>query len=530
MTRNKLVGNKPTPDLSKVKVLEGNAVSAYLQDESKLTGFAERVFIPCDENGMSSVLNHATEKKVPVTVSARRTGVVGGAVPEGGWILSLEGMDKVVGIGEDDNGFYIQVEPNATLRQIDDILRYGRYEGLEDLTPNAISRLKKEGRHFYPVDPTESNASLGANAACNSSGSRSYRYGPTRDWIRRLRAVLADGTVLDIQRGRVFAENGTFILDYDGEEVVDIPAYEFNSGVKNSAGIFSTEGMDAIDLFIGSEGILGAISLLELRLIPWRPVLSCMAFVPDDDAALMLIDHLKNLDHGPELIEFIDENGIRMIKGEREEGCLFSNMPEFPLFPAAAVMFDFQLDDSLEPMMEEIGSLLETLGSSLDNTWCAHEERERERFRSFRHAIPEAVFSYIASRKLHHPEMHKMGTDISVPDESSAEMMGYYRKMIAASGLRTVMFGHLGDNHPHLELLMEDMEDYEKADRLCHNLAQKAVSLGGCPSAEHGVGRLKRRYLEMMYDEVQIQDMKRLKRQFDRRGVLNSGVLLEAGR
>lgn len=521
----------PNHDLSKVRVLDGSAVDAYLQDESKLTGFAEKVLVPSDENGISSVLNHATGNDVPVTIAARRTGVVGGAVPEGGVVLSLEYMDKVVGIGEDDDGFYIQVEPNVTLRQIDDVLRYGRYDGLEDLTANAVSRLKNMGRHLYPVDPTESNASLGANAACNSSGSRSYRHGPTRDWIRRLRVVLADGSVLDIKRGEVFAENGTFILDGAGKErVLTIPSYEFNNGVKNSAGIFVTEGMDAIDLFIGSEGILGVISLLELRLIPWRPMLSCMAFLPDDDAALGLIDHLKTLEDGPELIEFIDANGIRMIKEEREEGCLFSNMPEFPLFPSAAVMFDLPLDDSIEPRMEEIGTLLNALGSNLGNTWCAHEERERERFRSFRHAIPEAVFSYIASRKLHHPQMHKMGTDISVPEESSGEMMAYYRKTISSSGLKAVMFGHLGDNHPHLELLIEDMDDYAKADSLCHDLARAAVRLGGCPSAEHGVGRLKRGYLGMMYDESQIEEMLGLKRQLDRNWVLNPRVMLGARR
>ncbi len=531
MTRSRLVRERHEPDISRVKALDGNAVNAYLQDESKLTGSADMVFITSDEAGISSVLYHATAGNVPVTISARRTGVVGGAVPVGGWVLSLEEMDRVVGIGEDDVGFYMQVEPNVTLRQIDDILRNGRYRDLEEITPGAISRLKKMGRHLYPVDPTESNASLGANAACNSSGSRSYRHGPTRDWVRRLRVVLADGSVLDIRRGEVFAKNGAFILDGEGDErIIETLSYEFNREVKNSAGIFSADGMDAIDLFIGSEGILGVVSLLEIRLIPWRPMLSCMAFVPDDEGALRFIDHLKGLDDGPELIEFIDRNGIEMIECERKEGHLFSNMPEFPLFPAAAVMFDIPVDDSLEMLIEEIGSVLKSEGSGLDRTWCAHEERERERFRSFRHAIPEAVFSYIASRKLQYPDMHKMGTDISVPESSSSEMMKCYRDMVDSSGLRTVMFGHMGDNHPHLELLIQDMDDYEKAERLCHDLAEKAIGLGGCPSAEHGIGRLKRRYLGMMYDETQIQDMVRLKKQLDEKWVLNPGVLLESMR
>lgn len=530
MTRNRLVLEKHPFDLTGVRVLDGESVRPYLQDESKLTGSAERVLIVRDEQGLASVLQKATEEHVPVTVSARRTGVVGGAVPDGGWVLSLEGMDEIIGIGEDDDGFFIRVQPNVTLRQLDGMLRRANFQDLKELTPGAISNLKTKGRHFYPVDPTESNASLGANAACNSSGSRSYRYGPTRGWVRRMRVVLADGSVIDIRRGEVFAEDDRFVLvQGDEERSVEIPGYRFNDAVKNSAGIFSREGMDAIDLFIGSEGVLGVISLLEVRVIPWRPMLSCMAFVPNDDGALRLVEHLKAMDEGPELIEFIDGDGISMIKEERDKGKLFSNMPDFPLFPAAAVMFDIPFDEGLVTKMERIGAVLESAGSSLNHTWCAHEERERERFRAFRHAIPEAVFSYIASRKLHHPEMHKMGTDISVPDESSAKMMRHYRDLVQRSGLRAVMFGHLGDNHPHLELLIEDMDDYDEAAALCGLLAEKAVSLGGCPSAEHGIGRLKKGYLRMMYDEAQIHSMVKVKRQLDRNWILNPGVLLEAG-
>ena len=516
-------------DFNHIRALSGDAVLPYLQDESKLRGSASLVLLPKNEGEVAAIMREASSKGISVTVSAHRTGVVGGAVPSEGWVMSLEGIDVPIGVGRDDLGFYIQSGPCLSLRKLEDLLSSERFDGLRDLTSSAVEELKGSGRHILPVDPTETNASLGANVACNSSGAKSYRYGPMRDWVRRIRVVLPDGRLLDLTRGEHRARAYSIVIeDGDSEKILDIPSHRFNRDVKNSAGIYAEEGMDPIDLFIGSEGILGTITLLELRLVPWRRTLSSMAFFPDDCSAIGFVRALRSIDMPIDLIEYIDSNGMRLVLRSRDEGSLFHGMPDPPIRSPSAVIFDLPYDERVDEFLNDLDGLLSSHGSSLSHTWCAHEERERGRFRSLRHAVPEAVFAYIANRKLSHPGIHKMGTDMSVPQDGMGEMLKHHLGVLKESGLEYVMFGHLGDGHPHIELLIDDMHQFAVAEGVLTELASKVVELGGSTMAEHGTGRLKKEFLRLMYSESDLEEMVRLKKALDPAWVLNPGVMLEA--
>ncbi|HEY1495365.1 MAG TPA: FAD-binding oxidoreductase, partial [Candidatus Solibacter sp.] len=184
----------------------------YLEDASGLKGHAERVLIPTDEAEIASILREASASGIPVTVSGAGTGVTGGRVPFGGWVLSLEKFTR------------LDVQTGLATVGAGTLLR--------DLHAAA----QRSGQ-FYPPDPTETGASLGGNIACNASGSRSFRYGATRAWVRRLRVVLADGRVLDVGRGEP--------VDFDPGSV-PLPAV-----TKNTAGYLLRPGMDWVDLFTG---------------------------------------------------------------------------------------------------------------------------------------------------------------------------------------------------------------------------------------------------------------------------------------
>ncbi|MBO4797410.1 MAG: FAD-binding oxidoreductase, partial [Candidatus Methanomethylophilaceae archaeon] len=184
----------------------GNRIE-YLADESKMTGRADNLLAPYDEQELREILRVYNSKKNPVTVSGMRTGVSGGSVPVGGDVLSMEHMAGVTGIGKDGRGYFLRVLPCTTLDEIDRVLRTRNFSSLADITPGACGSLAKEPcAYFYPVDPTETGSSVGGNIATNASGPRTYRYGPTRNWVRRIRAVLADSSVADITRGEYFAE------------------------------------------------------------------------------------------------------------------------------------------------------------------------------------------------------------------------------------------------------------------------------------------------------------------------------------
>ena len=128
------------------------------------------------------------------------------------------------------------------------------------------------------------------------------------------------------------------------------------------------------------------------------------------------------------------------------------------------------------------------------------------------------------------PSIHKMGTDMAVPDEAADEMMAFYKEKLDAAGLEYVIFGHIGNNHPHVEIILKSMEDFEKAKLVYEEFARKAVELGGSPSAEHGIGKIKTGYMRMMYGDEGIAQLRRVKSALDPKGMLCPGNLLEESR
>ena len=329
--------------LSEIKRWDGSLdplPSSLLTDESKLSGHAVEVFFPTDEAQLATLLKHLSVQGGHATISAMRTGVVGGAVPQGGSLISMNRMDAFLGLGKDDEGYFVRVQPNLTLRSLQRLLRQ-RYSSLPQLQAGVGMEMDASGPFFYPVDPTEQNGSLGGNVAANSSGARSYRYGPTRDWVRRLRVMLPNGDVLDITRGEHrFHGREARIVTEDGTVELRLPGYDFNRGVKNAAGLYCHEDMDLIDLFIGSEGTLGVITEIDLRLIPSYPVLSILMFFPGDDEALGFVNDLRLSESlRPDLIEFFDVAALDLIRDVKYKGGL-KRLPSPPSYAGAAVFFD----------------------------------------------------------------------------------------------------------------------------------------------------------------------------------------------
>ncbi len=243
--------------------------SKYLIDESKMTGRGEHVIIPVDESELMEAVRINNSKGNSITVSAMRTGVYGGCIPLEGDVISLERMSGVIGIGRDDRGYFIRVLPCTTIKEINKVLRTRSFSRLADVTDGAVKALANEPvPYFYPVDPTEMSGSIGGNIACNASGPRTYRYGPIRDWVRRLRVVLPEGQYVDFARGDFKAE-GRRMSFPAGRSFFSfkIPSYNF-TGVKNTTGPMFHENMDLIDMFVGSEGIFGIIVEADIYIAP----------------------------------------------------------------------------------------------------------------------------------------------------------------------------------------------------------------------------------------------------------------------
>ncbi len=500
----------------------------YLTDESKMTGHANNVLLPMTEQELREILRVYNSKGTQVTVAAMRTGVCGGSVPQGGDVLSLERMSGVIGIGKDGRGYYLRAQPCTTLEEIDSILSRKDFSGLADLTEGACESLRKEPvTYFYPVDPTEMGGSIGGNIATNASGPRTYRYGPTRDWVRRIRVAMADSAVADITRGECRAE-GRRMSFAAGRNYYsfDLPGYDFNGTVKNAAGPRIGENMDLIDLFIGSEGIFGVISEVDVYLAPRHPLISAVLFFPDDVSALEAVKDIRSDDIlDPEFLEFMDGKSLELIRSMKKRDPLSIRVPDLPEHAGSALFFDIEEGKS-DASFARLGEIAERHGASLDVSWCGHEPSDRERMRELRHSIPKTIFEYVASLKGEMPKIHKLGSDMAVPDEAADLMMSFYKERLDSAGLEYCMFGHIGNNHPHVEIILKSMEEFGKAKAIYEEFAAKAVELGGSPSAEHGIGKIKTGYMELLYGKKGVEELRKIKKILDPNGILCPGNMI----
>ena len=445
---------------------------AYLEDASGLRGHAERVFMPKDENDVSEILRRATLERIPVTISGAGTGVSGGRVPLGGWIVSLEKFPRLeIGAGKANAGAGVL---------------------LRDLQAGAAAT-----GQFYGPDPTETSACIGGTIGTNASGSRSFKYGSTRRHVLGLRVVLASGKVLHVRR----------------EEAVDfpIPPISIPRSTKNAAGYALSPGMDWIDLIVGSEGTLAVVTGAELRLLPApSAVMGGVVFFVRDVEALDAVDDWRST-ASPRMIEYFDRPSLDLLR---------ARFPEIPATASAALLIEQELESEDDPETGRWLERIERARALVDHSWFGISPADRERFRVFRHSLPELV-----NDTLRRSGCLKMASDCAVPIEHNREMLGFYRTLLddRFPG-RYVIFGHIGDAHLHVNILAAKRESALAGETLLE-FARKAVSLGGTVSAEHGLGKRKAHLLPIQFSEEEIESMRAIKRRLDPEWILGRGTL-----
>jgi len=476
----------------------------YLRDESRRVGSADSISFPTSEAEVVEIVKAVRAQGGMITTQGARTGIVAGAVPQGGHILNLSRMNR---IGEVRDAS-ITVEPGAIL-------------------DNIREAIENKGL-FFPPDPTETTASIGGMVACNASGALTYHYGPVRNWVQSLRMVLSDGDVIGLKRGQCSAQGRAFSLTTEGGRTIsgELPTYSLPS-VKSAAGYYVAKDMDMLDLLIGMEGTLGIVTEIELKLIP-RPgaINGLTIFLPTEEAALKLVRILRE-ELNPVAIEFFNHDALDLLRRMKSESSAFEKIPSLKPEFHTAVYTEFHADtdeEIEEPIMVLMEAIIE-LGGSDEDTWYATTDRELEPLKAFRHATPEAVNLLIDQRKHDCPELTKLGTDMSVPDEHLELVIAMYDADLAENKLESVMFGHIGNNHVHVNILPHSVEEYEKGKALYLIWAKEIVGWGGSVSAEHGIGKIKVPFLRMMYGDDAIAEMRALRSLFDPASMLNPGDL-----
>jgi D-lactate dehydrogenase (cytochrome) len=495
-------------------------IQSYLYDASNLAGGqAARVVFPETTDEVVDVLREASRTRTPVTVAGAGTGVVGGRVPFGGIVLATDRLNRIGEIvkvvDEEGEGGRIIVGAGVVLA---DLRRVVEARGL-----------------LYPPDPTEWSCFVGGTIATNASGARTFKYGATRNYVNRLTVALATGDVIEFSRGQLRADaDGRIHIPLAGGREIDarMPTYRMPQTRKHAAGYFVAPGMDLIDLFVGSEGTLGVVTEagLKLLLMP-EGLLSGVVFFASDDELLGFVSEaraqsLRTRETTRSLssaqprtidaraIEYFDRNSLEFLRAK---------YPAIPEGAAGAIFFEQETTQATEEILTAAWlALLERNGALLDSSWFATEERDQNRLREFRHALPVLVNEWLARHS-----QRKVSTDMAVPDESFAAMLNFYRDTLRTSKLQFVIFGHIGDNHVHVNILPCDEMEAERAREIYMAFIRRAVSYGGTISAEHGVGKLKRAYLRELYGDAHLREMAELKRAFDPACILGRGNIFD---
>jgi len=491
-------------------------IQDYLSDASYMKGGnASRVVFPETADDVAKILAEATRNQTPVTVSGAGTGTVAGRVPFGGTVIATDKLNQIRSIARTDGGGRATAEAGVILRDLQ-------------------SAVDERGL-IYPPDPTERGCFLGGNIATNASGSRTFKYGPTRNYVERLKIVLTTGDVIDVRRGEHHAtEDGRIAVGLPSGRAIGakLPSYRMPRVRKHASGYFVAPGMDLIDLFIGSEGTLGVIVEAELRLLP-KPVgvLSGVVFFANKDNLLAFVREarersLANRGASPvngrnptvreargldaRALEYFDIESLRFLRQK------YSTVPANA---AGAIFFEQETTPATEDgLMNEWLSLLERHRALTDQSWFATNEQDQMKLREFRHALPVLMNEWFA-----HYRQRKVSTDMSVPDEAFAGMLSFYQDQLRSSDLRHTIFGHIGDNHVHVNILPRDDDEGAKAWEIYRKFIRRAIEVGGTISAEHGIGKLKSEYLVQLYGENHLREMAALKRVFDPAGILGRG-------
>ena len=285
-----------------------------------------------------------------------------------------------------------------------------------------------------------------------------------------------------------------FLVDFD------VPQIPLPKTTKNTAGYQLSPGMDWIDLFVGSEGTLGIVTEAEVQLLK-KPddVLAGVVFFPADEAALDAVDSWRNIE-GLRMIEYFDRNSLEFLRKRH---------PETPQNSGAALLIE-----------QENGDIDFWAEHAPEDSWFAASDQDRERFRRFRHALPELVNDTMRRRGF-----LKLNSDYAVPLDRNREMLAHYHAKLREQELDYVIFGHLGDAHVHVNILPNSETQFQSGQDLMLEFARHAVALGGTVSAEHGLGKRKAHLLNLQYTLEQIESMKSVKRHLDPHWLLNRGNL-----
>jgi glycolate oxidase len=431
---------------------------AYSFDGTFEQHLPDAVALPETNEQVSAVVRVAAQHDVPIVPRGMSSGLAGGSIPiRGGIVLSLTHMNRILEIDEENMTATVQA----------------------GVVTADLQAAAEELGLFYPPDPASiKQSTIGGNVACNAGGPRCLKYGVTGDYVLGLTVVLADGRI--VRTG--------------GKAIKYVTGFNMNQ------------------FFVGSEGALGIITEVILRLVCKPPyVRTALVHFPTLDDASRSVHAVLTRGLVPATLEMLDETAIECIEEAMQLG--------LPLDVEAILLIESDGADE-ESVRREIDAIadicLQTGASRVD---VARDEEERAELWRARRSVSPSL-----ARKA----PNKLGEDITVPRSAIPEAVRRIKAISATHGLPIVVFGHAGDGNLHPNILFDrrDPAQWEKVQQMVGEIFQVALDLGGTLSGEHGIGTFKLPYMREALGPASINIQWRVKQALDPQNILNPGKVL----
>lgn len=442
---------------------------AYEADASGLHMVPDLVARPDSVDEVIEVMHRATTDRVAVTCAGAQTSTTAASITDKGILLSLRSLDSISSV--DEARRTITVGPGAL---VGEIKRTAAAAGL-----------------IFAPDPTsEEESTIGGAIACNASGARTFKYGATRRHVQALKVVTANGDLMEFRRSNL---------------------------EKNTVGYAFAH--DPIDWFIGSEGTLGIVVEAELALLPLPAHVLGIAvfFRTEADALRFVVATRESRAVAPRCIEYFDDKAIEITRGAAAGDLV-------PNGSGAMVYVEEEVADDPDSTLGRWSDVIELASSEFEPLVFDGESRLREA-RKLRHSVPATMNE--RGGKYRGAGGRKVSTDWAVPYDKLSEAIQIARSLASESRIeQAVIYGHAGNGHPHQNFIARDARELTTIELVVERTLKRVLAMGGTVAAEHGIGKIKRKWLSLQMNALQIGMMTAVKKALDPLGILAPGNIL----
>ncbi len=447
---------------------------AYARDASGLEMMPDGVVRPSSIDEVAAILADSNASRTFVTPAGAQSSTTGASITDKGLLLSLRALADIHDIDTDARS--VRVGAGALIA---DVRRAAEAAGL-----------------LFTPDPTsEEESTVGGAIACNASGARSLRYGATGPHVRALTVLLANGEQLELRR----------------------PALE-----KNTVGYPIAH--DPVDWFVGSEGTLGVVVEAELGLLPLPAQVLGLAvpFVSEADALAFVVAARRSSKVFPRCLEFFDERALTIAR-TAEGSTGWATTATAMVYVEETGANEAAGDDELP--LDAWLELAEAHHAMTSDIKVYDAPGPLQEARRMRHAVPATMNERGAACRP--AGGRKVSTDWAVPYPRLAEALQIARRIADEHGVaQAVAYGHAGNGHPHQNFIAHDATELVRIETVVAATLREVVAMGGTVAAEHGIGKIKRKWLPLQASDVQQRVMRALKHEFDPSGILAPGNVL----